>query len=295
MDIPSVGPATVTDPERLAADNMRLAHWMAYRFANQYGVDPEEADNQAQAALTAAANAYDPSRGTKFSSTAAAYIRNSLRRLVKPLQGQRLGRVDLDTSFGDEEGGDDATMHDVIGQGGSNIEIEREDIFIKLRQELNTLPSEERELLSRWIAGETYRDIAVDSNVSFVQVGNIIRRALAKLKAKLVDKGITGADVLTAESSVKWLMARMLVEAKLASEVNEMQMHSEEISNATTAEDIYNIIQSYRVEDPYSYKTVGAKLDRLCHLLDNSRISEDDFVGQVHEIVAGPRDYRTSR
>jgi RNA polymerase sigma factor (sigma-70 family) len=193
----------MSSPEQLAADNMKLAYWMANRFASQYGVDPQEAEAQALAALTAAANAYDPSRGTKFSSAAGAYIRNALRRLVKPTQGQRLGRVDLDAPFGEED--DDASMHDVVLGSGPDVDVEREDVFSKVQQELASLPSEERELLSRWIAGETYRDIAADSDVSFVQVGNVIRKALAKLKGQLAGKGITGMEALAAESLIRRL------------------------------------------------------------------------------------------
>jgi len=203
------------NPEQLAQNNVKLAYWMASRFARQYGVDDKEAEAQALAGLTAAANAYDPARGAKFSSVAGPYIRNALRRLVKPIQGQRLGRVDLDASFGDEEGGEDASMHDVVAGGGPSTDTEREDVFDKVQQELAALPDDERQLVSRWIAGETYRDIADDAGVSFVQVGNIIRKAIGKLKTQLAGKGITGMDALATEALVKKLMGRMVAESRL--------------------------------------------------------------------------------
>lgn len=315
--------ATMTSPEQLAQDNMKLAYWMASRFASQYRVDPEEAERQALAALTAAANAYDPNRGTKFSSVAGPYIRNALRRLVKPIQGQKLGRVDLDSPFGDDEGGDD-TAHDVVAGTGPDVSVEREEVFDKVQQELASLPPEERELLSRWIAGETYRDIADDAGVSFVQVGNIIRKALVKLKSQLAGKGITGMDALATEALVKKLMGRMVVEGRLnlgpkrpvtgmptASEMeksriarikrrrklqsltgdtkeprvyNESSGHVREILQSADAEEIYGILQNFSLEDDFGYQKLGG-LERLAQKYAGGRMSDEDFVMQVKSVI----------
>lgn len=179
--------------EELFNDNVKLAYWMAGQYARSHpSVDAEDANQEALAALANAARMFDRTRGGKFSGYAGAAISNTLGKMGwrKRIRGTPLGRVDLDAPLGDEEGGDE-DMHSMVADQSEDPAQKyaraHDDAALRnqVRSEVANLGKREREMLTAWIAGQTYREIAVDHGVSFVYVGKIIQNALAKLRAKI--------------------------------------------------------------------------------------------------------------
>lgn len=181
-----------SDPqEDLVNSHIGLAKSMAYKFASMYRLDPDDAEQTAMVGLVKAARDFDVGRGKPFKSAAAMYIKNELRHLARwpkhKTQGD-LTRVGIDDPFGEE---DDATGHDVIGAADPSLSgVEMRDIHAVVQQEIAKLPKDRRELLLRWLSGESYRDIAQDYGKSFVYVGKLIQQEVTALRAKLADMGV---------------------------------------------------------------------------------------------------------
>ena len=77
------------------------------------------------------------------------------------------------------------TLHDTIG----NIEEYKIDDLILLKEELNKLNGEEKELIvKRYINDMTQQETANELGVSQVQISRNEKKILSKLKNKLCDK-----------------------------------------------------------------------------------------------------------
>ena len=92
------------DQQRLAADNRGLAYHIAKQLRN-HGVDREDLESEALAALCRAAAFFDPSRGIKFSSYACRAIVFKLIRFVELEHREQFLQLESLDQFGrdDEE------------------------------------------------------------------------------------------------------------------------------------------------------------------------------------------------
>lgn len=189
--------------ERLITDNMKLAFHFANQWSTIKGYDREDVIAQALNGLVKAANTYNPANG-KFSSWASVVIRNYLGHIN--YHGGNYANTEftiLDAPpLGDE--GDDGSMHDRHGAGGLDAgqDSARSEATDIVHQEIEALPSPDREMVKQWMNGKSYRDMQPEFGYSFMQIGNIVKRGLATIKASLVAKGITGIEDLWPESSL---------------------------------------------------------------------------------------------
>jgi len=183
----------LTDPEieQLITQNVGLAYKAANTYARQYGADQDDAEQTAMTGLVKAAMAFDPDRGVKFSSVAYRYIDTELKHMVAPQvvahkhskKGWRLGRVDLDAPFGDEE--EDA-VHDIVGAlDPSHQEVVDKDTYALMNQEIEKLDPRAQSIVKLWSQGMTYRDIAKQLGISHMYVGNLLKQSLEKLRSVL--------------------------------------------------------------------------------------------------------------
>ena len=90
------------DQQQLAADNRGLAFHIAGKFRN-HGVDREDLESEALAALCRAAAFFDPSRGVKFSSYACRAIIFKLIRFIELERREQFPQLENLDQFGSDE------------------------------------------------------------------------------------------------------------------------------------------------------------------------------------------------
>lgn len=181
----------LTDPEveALINKNLKLAYWYANRYANQWNLDPDDAAQEAIQALVKAAMSFDPEKKKDFAPLASRYIENALRHMASPQvvaykagkKGRRLGRVDLDAPFGEE--GEDVA-HDIVGsEDPEHQAVIDKDTYDLMRSEIEKLSDREQKIIELWSKGQNYRDIAKVMGISHMHVGNLLKKALDRLRS----------------------------------------------------------------------------------------------------------------
>jgi RNA polymerase sigma factor (sigma-70 family) len=188
----------------LILNNLGLAYSIAASWQdNVPSTAPEDVRAQAIHGLVKAANEYDATKG-KFSSFAGQIIRNYLGHLKYWQKAKsKVQATVLDAPIGDDEGGDsDATLHDKLPGKSTPADVSTGNAEAKalVRKQMAKLEPKEREILQRWLSGESYRDMQADFGVSFATIGNIAKAALAKVKSGLKSQGISGLDQIWSET-----------------------------------------------------------------------------------------------
>ncbi|MBR6950971.1 MAG: sigma-70 family RNA polymerase sigma factor [Oscillospiraceae bacterium] len=146
------------------------------------GGEMEDLMQEGMLALLNAMYAYSPDRGTSFSSFAAVCIRN---RIIDAVKAYGSGRDALDHSLSI----DSADLKDEILSGQLCV-TDPEDVVIRselaasaLQQLQETLTPLEKEILSDYLAGLSYREIAQRSGRSTKSVDNSIQRIRKKVQS----------------------------------------------------------------------------------------------------------------
>jgi RNA polymerase sigma factor (sigma-70 family) len=204
--------------EKLITDNMPLAYWFANKFSNIRGFDREDIEQQALTGLVKAANMFNPAKG-RFSDYASMAIRNHLGHYF--FHG---GRYDtnikkiLNEPVFDEEGNSEEKQSKIVDVNAtsSDYEVSKAEAAKIVSGIVAELKEPDRSILLRYYAGESYRDLQHDFNLSFTMIGIIVRRAAAQLKDKLIAMGITDVSDILPESILysdgKEYYRRLLIE-----------------------------------------------------------------------------------
>ena len=127
------------------------------------------------------------------------YAEKELKTLDSPL-----------SSNGEDEEGGETSAKELISyspeyekkRSGEYI-LAKEEAYKMLNDAINTLEGREKKLVQQWLAGKSYRDLAAEENISFVQVGNIIRMAYNKLRDYFKQHGVENISDILPESIEK--------------------------------------------------------------------------------------------
>jgi RNA polymerase primary sigma factor len=197
-------PQPQLDRQALAADNVGFAVYKAkrfhYRLLNEAGLLGEEAGptielreliGAAKEGLMVAAEKYDPSRGTKFITFAAIWIRKRLQQANQDFQAHSQ-TVSLDEELDDTGGGSvkgAATLHDSTIDTGALMPwevMERRETAAALEATLAGLSEQEHAVID-WSVGLegdklNQAQIAARLRINERTVRKILTRALQKMK-----------------------------------------------------------------------------------------------------------------
>jgi len=171
---------------RIVAANLRLLASIARRFTSpRFPLD--ELVSEGTLPLIRAAELFDPSRGTRFSTYATHAIRNHLVKMTRR-ESRRYTR---------ETATEGAILENVTGQDGQHgsdvfSEGERAEIVVRFHDGIGAVLSQrERFIISArfglgpFSRGKTYAEIAKMVNLSRERVRVLSHRALEKLRHRL--------------------------------------------------------------------------------------------------------------
>lgn len=160
---------TEEEVQQLVGKNRRLVDYMVNRYLKRYHVGNMERDDLVSwgtMGLINAARAYDPSRGTAFSTLACRAIeRMIVRGVSREWRADQAGRtVSLDELIsGSGEEGDDRFIDQLAS--GDDLEqdlVDRQRI-VDLREAIRQLPPEKQQIIERhFFREESVKDIAAD-------------------------------------------------------------------------------------------------------------------------------------
>ncbi len=209
--------------EKLVTDNVALAYHVANTWMSSAGrnrMSQEDVVSQAIAGLVKAANTWKPG-GAPFGAYARRVIQNWVHHQDWHQDRYAKSQRDvLDAPAGEDE---DSTMHDRVSGGDEAGDTSAERISAKdlVRSAIADLPSPEREMLTDWISGQSYRDLEPKYGVSAMQIGNRVRAGLARLKSALASKGVTDINDIwpTEESTLRCCSNSFLLECLVSAAV----------------------------------------------------------------------------
>lgn len=179
---------------QMVADNMGLAHKVANKVANYTGWEREDADQEAMIGLSKAARAFDPAKGTKFSSFAMRVIQNHMTTKGRPTMRRALAEsVSLDESAAALDG-DITTRKDMLtGDLGATQAQPDAAGLAKFREIAATLPERIRTMLEEYGSGSTFDQIGKRRGISRQGVQQAMAKGTAQLVKRLTEAGITSA------------------------------------------------------------------------------------------------------
>lgn len=155
-------------------------------LVKQYRVDPEELEQLGQIALWKSATTFDPSRGTKFLTHLFNCVQNSFRQQWK--REKRHKAVLISELDG----------HDFVSKAPAEPDLF--DIS------LDVLDEREQLIVTRWMNGAEYAEVAADLNVSPQRIERILKACFERLRnnrTKLPNRGRQNLDAYVTSFSAR--------------------------------------------------------------------------------------------
>ena len=170
----------MTENQKMAADNIALAHTVAHRFQST-GIEFEELKSLAYLGLVKAANAFDSTKGCKFSTLATTVMNNEILYFLRGVRKHSKVTMSLDAETIVDE---DCTLKDIIPdtRGGDSF-TEMEWIY-HLQNNLKSLNKTERKVLEAKISNQELTQAELGAMLGMSQ--SYLSRVLASVKKKIV-------------------------------------------------------------------------------------------------------------
>lgn len=166
--------------ERLIEGNMRLALFIAKRFAGK--MDDDDLVGVSMFGLVKAARAFDPNKGVKFNTFASHVIQNeilhALRRQKKTYQD--ISMQSPVTMKEDQE----CELGDMIPDKKAERSMENVENAYFIENMSKCLTDRERQAVNAWINGMKQIQISHDMGISQAMVSRIQNKAFRKMKER---------------------------------------------------------------------------------------------------------------
>ena len=172
--------------DRLILDNQRLVYYMYKKLSKTEIVIKNKDDivSEGIIGLIIAANTFDSSRGSKFSSYAGLCIRNSMLMYLRKLNKYWNREVSL-YAPPDKETSDAELCYADIAIVNQDKNAEKRDDLIWLQTLIDRLPEKDKEIITAVIAGYTQKEIAVMMGVQQASISRRYKRIKNRLKTEL--------------------------------------------------------------------------------------------------------------
>lgn len=186
--------ATVMRPDaevrRLVNENRTLVEWSVNRYLDRHSVSGADRDDLVSwglLGLLAAARAFDPERGLRFSTLAALAIERSIMRGAMQAGNQKGPTLSLDEALSEPGCGDGETRWvELIPDEAAEGEIRRAEELALLRRALARLRPEQQQLVhAHFFQGHSLADLAREWGTTRQAVAGQLRRALKALRRAL--------------------------------------------------------------------------------------------------------------
>ena len=178
--------------EVLIKHNLRLVAHIAKKYAN-HG-DNDELISVGSIGLIKAVESFRPGKGTQLATYASRCIENEILMTMRTAKKHRLN-VSLSEPIGVDKDGNELTVMDMLSEGGSVIEDVESNILMEKLRDITgeCLDKREHEIVRmRYGLGGspalTQREVAAKFGISRSYVSRIEKRALEKIKARLVEE-----------------------------------------------------------------------------------------------------------
>ncbi len=186
--------------QRLVEKNKKLVDYMVNRYLKRYFVgnmDRDDLVSWGMIGLVNAARAYDPSRGTSFSTLACRAIERMLIRGVRrewdPDEANATLSLDRLVREGDDSG-DRRFVEQLEADTNVENDIMKADLDETVREALDVLTPEQRQLIERrYFKQESVQDIAEDLGLTRQGVYSRERSIMRQLRSRLTELGAVAA------------------------------------------------------------------------------------------------------
>ena len=183
-------------PDDLVEQHLGLARMLAYEYANIPGATMDEVVAEADAALAAAARAFDPQKG-QFTAYAGRAIRNALNSFfTRQLRYVKVHEFSLDKeTVSSASTGSDAKKDHADPGADVALAARAEESRRILEEVLAELAPRSRLIVVRLREGKSYSDIGTELNVSKQAAHKVAHAALQSLREKLEARGFSGIAI----------------------------------------------------------------------------------------------------
>lgn len=172
--------------QRMIEGNIRIAIHVAKKFEGT--LDPDDLIGVSALALVKAADSFEPSIGTRFSTYAARVIENEILMALR--RNKKSGNdISIYAPINTDGEGNEYEIWEVLGdpKPEKQVEaIENED-FIRIISE--GLDDRERYVIAQWVDGVRQKNIADRLGITQPQVSRIMKRALRKMRERSESNG----------------------------------------------------------------------------------------------------------
>lgn len=170
--------------EQLAADNMRQAYAIAYKYRN-CGMDMAELESAALFGLANAVISYDLSKKDRFSRFACVVIENAIRKDLRKLK-RHFGQLSLDAEMCAAENGKAVTLMNFVPYEEPGFEqADNSDLIPSL---LSVLPEKESQTIQLVVCnGLTQMEAVKRMGISQTSVCRYLKSGLAKIRKKYME------------------------------------------------------------------------------------------------------------
>lgn len=170
---------TKEEINNLILENEKLAYSIVHRYRNKFKIDYEDLKSTAILGLVKAANTFDNSKDTKFSSYAYIVIENEILMVLR--SEQKLTRI---YSF-EEKFKDNLTFLDILDTGEHLEELFiKSDQMASLISYIDELPERLKIIVNLVLEGYKQNEIAERLDISQAQVSRLYHLALNNLRDK---------------------------------------------------------------------------------------------------------------
>jgi len=178
--------------EQLISQNIRLVYYVVFKYYADLIklVGKDDVVSVGKIGLVIAAQRYDPTRGTKFSTYAITVISQQIYKEIIQKEKRRKKKGDYKLVYldGDSEDMEDKGFYEMIGQDDADLRATETRIFIETM--LPKLPEKQRKAIELYFGlnghqEHTQREIAPIIGVTQAQVNRLIKKGLKKMREEV--------------------------------------------------------------------------------------------------------------
>ena len=178
--------------EQLISQNIRLVYYVVFKYYADLIklVGKDDVVSVGKIGLVIAAQRYDPTRGTKFSTYAITVISQQIYKEIIQKEKRRKKKGDYKLVYldGDSEDMEDKGFYEMIGQDDADLRATETRIFIETM--LSKLPEKQRKAIELYFGlnghqEHTQREIAPIIGVTQAQVNRLIKKGLKKMREEV--------------------------------------------------------------------------------------------------------------
>lgn len=167
------------EAKKLIEDNIKLAFYVAHKFDG--AMEYDELSSCALLGLVKAGNSFDPDKGIKFSTFAAACMEKEILNMMRK-ERKRKDDVYVFSGLPETQG---LVYMDCIEDEKAQDQLNRAENLCIINLAMKSIPERNRKMVIMWANGMKQEEISREFGLSQSYISRVLKKSILKMKQSI--------------------------------------------------------------------------------------------------------------